>query len=133
MRPTFLQLPTIALAILLFSSLILASSSSSTLITRDEDEGSSCSTEGQWHCMTNSFQRCAQGHWSIKMNMAEGTKCTPAGYTDDFNFRIEREGDNDDDENRSDESRSNSASGVKLDSVVMLVVVSLLWVVLGIV
>jgi hypothetical protein len=108
MRSTFLQLPTIALAILLFSSLILASSSPNTLITRDEDEGSSCSTEGQWHCMTNSFQRCAQGH-----------------------FRIEREGDNDDDENRSDESRSNSASGVKLDSVVMLVVVSLLWVVLG--
>lgn len=66
------------------------------------------------------------------MNMAEGTKCTPAGYTDDFNFRIEREGDNDDDdENRSDESRSNSASGVKLDNVVMLVVVSLLWVALG--
>lgn len=67
------------------------------------------------------------------MNMAEGTKCTPAGYTDDFNFRIEREGEDDNDENRSDESQINSASGVKLDSVVMLVVVSLLWVVLGIV
>jgi hypothetical protein len=127
-----LQLPpTIAIAILLFSCLVLASpNSDNKLIQRDEEEGSGCSTEGQWHCMTNSFQRCAGGHWSMKMAMAEGTKCVPAGYTDDFEFRIERDGQDDDEENRSDENRSNGGSNLgawNSNSVITVVVVSTLW------
>ncbi|KAH7218604.1 hypothetical protein DER44DRAFT_40525 [Fusarium oxysporum] len=86
MRPTSIyQLPaTLAVLLLFFSCLVLASSDSkdarNTLFQRDEEAGSGCSTEGQWHCMTNSFQRCAGGHWSIKMAMAEGTKCEPRDY-----------------------------------------------------
>lgn len=38
--------------------------------------GSSCSTsEGEWNCMTTSFQRCASGQWSVVMNTADGTIC----------------------------------------------------------
>ncbi|RSL48216.1 hypothetical protein CEP54_013041 [Fusarium duplospermum] len=79
-----------------------------TLVRRAEEAGSGCSTEGQWHCMTNSFQRCASGHWSVEMAMSEGTKCTPAGYTDDYNFQIERDGDNDDDDDNDGQSSSTS-------------------------
>ncbi|KAG8675090.1 hypothetical protein FPOAC2_01134 [Fusarium poae] len=138
MRTSFiLQLPTtIAIAIILFSCLVLASpNSDNTLIQRDEEEGSGCSTEGQWHCMTNSFQRCAEGHWSMKMNMAEGTKCVPAGYTDDFNFRIEHEGNNhDNEEDQSDENRSNgrtSPGARNSNSLAVVVIVSSLWTALG--
>lgn len=85
-----------------------------TLARRAEEAGSGCSTEGQWHCMTNSFQRCAAGHWSVEMAMSEGTKCTPAGYTDDYNFQIERDGDDDDDD---DEGRQASSAGAGGQSV----------------
>ncbi|KAH7005575.1 hypothetical protein EDB82DRAFT_490612 [Fusarium venenatum] len=139
MRTSFvLQLPTtIAIAIMLFSCLVLASpNSDNKLIQRDEEEGSGCSTEGQWHCMTNSFQRCAEGHWSMKMNMAEGTKCVPAGYTDDFNFRIEHEGnDHDNKEDRSDENRSNGGASLgarNSNSITAIAVISSLWAVLGV-
>ncbi|KAL2685327.1 hypothetical protein Neosp_006424 [[Neocosmospora] mangrovei] len=81
-----------------------------TLVRRAEEAGSGCSTEGQWHCMTNSFQRCASGHWSVQMAMSEGTKCTPAGYTDDYNFQIERDGDGQDDDDDND-SQSSSTNG----------------------
>ncbi|KAF5227578.1 hypothetical protein FAUST_11683 [Fusarium austroamericanum] len=140
MRPSFiLQLPTtIAIAIVLFSCLVLASpNSDSKLIQRDEEEGSGCSTEGQWHCMTNSFQRCAQGHWSMKMNMAEGTKCVPAGYTDDYNFRIEHEGKDDDNGgNRSDENRSNSGASLEAwtsNIAIAVMAISSLWAALGVI
>ncbi|UZP33402.1 hypothetical protein NXS19_001218 [Fusarium pseudograminearum] len=140
MRPSFiLQLPTtIAMAMMLFSCLVLASpNSDGKLIQRDEEEGSGCSTEGQWHCMTNSFQRCAQGHWSMKMNMAEGTKCVPAGYTDDYNFRIEHEGKDDDNgDNRSDENRSNSGTSLgawNSNTVMAVVAISSLWAALGVI
>ncbi|KAF5671738.1 hypothetical protein FHETE_3951 [Fusarium heterosporum] len=129
---------TIALVLVLFSCLALASSNSDnthvTLLQRDEDVGSGCSTEGQWHCMTNSFQRCAGGQWSIKMAMAEGTKCVPGGYTDDYNFRIERDGERQD-ENRdgSNENQSNGASvgprssvGGTISVVVLLCVILLI-------
>ncbi|CAJ0546043.1 Ff.00g095160.m01.CDS01 [Fusarium sp. VM40] len=139
MRPaSIFQLPaTIAVVILLLSCIALASPNPDgthiTLLRRDEEVGSGCSTEGQWHCMTNSFQRCAGGHWSMKMAMAEGTKCVPGGYTDDYNFRIERDGDNDDeDRNRSSESQSSDGASLK-DSYTVggaaLVVIS--WLVLG--
>ncbi|CAF3602007.1 unnamed protein product [Fusarium graminearum] len=140
MRPSFiLQLPTtIAMAVMLFSCLVLASTNSdSKLIQRDEEEGSGCSTEGQWHCMTNSFQRCAQGHWSMKMNMAEGTKCVPAGYTDDYNFRIEHEGKDDDNGgNRSDENRSNSGASLEAwtsNIAIAVMAISSLWAALGVI
>ncbi|CZS76308.1 hypothetical protein SNK03_001140 [Fusarium graminearum] len=107
------------------------------LIQRDEEEGSGCSTEGQWHCMTNSFQRCAQGHWSMKMNMAEGTKCVPAGYTDDYNFRIEHEGKDDDNGgNRSDENRSNSGASLEAwtsNIAIAVMAISSLWAALGVI
>ncbi|PTD12751.1 hypothetical protein FCULG_00003669 [Fusarium culmorum] len=140
MRPSFiLQLPTtIAMAMMLFSCLVLTSpNSDSKLIQRDEEEGSGCSTEGQWHCMTNSFQRCAQGHWSMKMNMAEGTKCVPAGYTDDYNFRIEHEGKDDDNgDNRSDENRSNSGASLGAwtsNIAIAVMAISSLWAALGVI
>ncbi|CAG1963175.1 unnamed protein product [Fusarium graminearum] len=140
MRPSFiLQLPTtIAMAVMLFSCLVLASTNSdSKLIQRDEEEGSGCSTEGQWHCMTNSFQRCAQGHWSMKMNMAEGTKCVPEGYTDDYNFRIEHEGKDDDNGgNRSDENRSNSGASLEAwtsNIAIAVMAISSLWAALGVI
>ncbi|KAM0437796.1 hypothetical protein ACHAPT_002161 [Fusarium lateritium] len=105
LRPT----ATIATFVLLFSSLILPTLATPstdliipeappkdlvarTLVRRAEEAGAGCSTEGQWHCMTNSFQRCAGGHWSVEMAMSEGTRCTPAGYTDDYNFQIEHDG-----------------------------------------
>ncbi|KAI1660024.1 hypothetical protein F4813DRAFT_350710 [Daldinia decipiens] len=48
-------------------------------------EGSSCEgSEGQWNCLTNQWQRCAAGQWSVVMDCAAGTICTPAGLTNDF-------------------------------------------------
>jgi hypothetical protein len=48
-------------------------------------EGSSCAgSEGQWNCMTNSFQRCGSGQWSAVQQCALGTRCTPAGHTYEF-------------------------------------------------
>lgn len=40
--------------------------------------------------MTNSFQRCASGQWSVIMNCAAGTICSPAGLT--IEFRIQHDG-----------------------------------------
>jgi hypothetical protein len=57
---------------------------------RSETVGSACSTEGQWNCMTNSFQRCASGQWSAVMNCAAGTMCTPTGLT--VEFRVQHDG-----------------------------------------
>lgn len=34
--------------------------------------------------MTNSWQRCASGKWSVVINCAKGTICIPAGYTKEF-------------------------------------------------
>lgn len=49
------------------------------------DPGSGCDgSEGQWNCMTHSFQRCAAGLWSEVMQCADGTECSPAGLTYDF-------------------------------------------------
>lgn len=47
--------------------------------------GSACAgSEGQWNCMTTSWQRCAAGEWSAVMQCAAGTECAPAGLTYDF-------------------------------------------------
>ncbi|KAK3688302.1 hypothetical protein B0T22DRAFT_511675 [Podospora appendiculata] len=51
--------------------------------------GSACpGAEGQWNCMTASWQRCASGRWSVVMPCAAGTQCLPAGLS--YDFRIER-------------------------------------------
>ncbi|QUC18778.1 uncharacterized protein UV8b_03019 [Ustilaginoidea virens] len=62
----------------------------SRMSKRAEAVGSSCSPEGQWNCMTRSFQRCASGQWSAVMNCASGTICTPSGHT--VEFRVQRDG-----------------------------------------
>jgi hypothetical protein len=43
-----------------------------------------CSTEGEWNCIGGtSFQRCANGVWSVTQQMATGTQCG-AGQSADF-------------------------------------------------
>lgn len=54
------------------------------LAPRAEAEGSACSPEGQWNCMSSTWQRCAGGRWSVVMDSAAGTVCRPAGLTSDF-------------------------------------------------
>lgn len=82
--------------------------------------------------MTNSFQRCAGGHWSIKMAMAEGTKCEPAGYTDDYNFRIEHDGQGNGDGRAEGQSSRGSNLGSRASSNgITLVVIFCLWITLG--
>ncbi|KAL6694899.1 hypothetical protein J3F84DRAFT_375476 [Trichoderma pleuroticola] len=44
--------------------------------------GEMCSPEGQWNCMTTSWQRCASGMWSAVIPCAAGTVCQPFGLTD---------------------------------------------------
>ncbi|KAI0486365.1 hypothetical protein F4859DRAFT_367324 [Xylaria cf. heliscus] len=49
--------------------------------------GSSCEgSEGQWNCMTSSFQRCGSGHWSEVQQCALGTQCSPSGLTYQFHI-----------------------------------------------
>lgn len=41
--------------------------------------GAACTPEGAWACSADgtSYQRCASGVWSVSMQMAAGTTCTP--------------------------------------------------------
>ncbi|KAF4458345.1 hypothetical protein FALBO_14918 [Fusarium albosuccineum] len=135
-----LSTATLATSILLFTLQVLAVSSSDhgALTKRAEEAGSGCSTEGQWHCMTNSFQRCAGGQWSVEMRMAEGTKCTPAGYTDDYNFQIEHDGtvngQGSDDQNSQGNGGGNGGSSVgpkgSVSKITVMAVLGL-WVIFG--
>lgn len=44
--------------------------------------GSSCPyLEGEWNCLTTTFQRCASGQWSVVLDTAYGTVCEPEGFT----------------------------------------------------
>ncbi|KAI9171526.1 hypothetical protein HJFPF1_01012 [Paramyrothecium foliicola] len=61
-----------------------------SVVRRAETVGATCSSEGQWNCMTTSWQRCAAGQWSKVMDSAEGTICSPAGMTENLN--IEHDG-----------------------------------------
>ena len=72
------------------SASILPAAQSHTLHARAEAVGGECSNEGQWNCMTHTWQRCASGRWSVIMDCAAGTICTPAGLTNDF--RVEHDG-----------------------------------------
>ncbi|KAL7789382.1 hypothetical protein V8C37DRAFT_386375 [Trichoderma ceciliae] len=44
--------------------------------------GDMCFPEGQWNCMTTSWQRCASGMWSAIVPCATGTICQPPGLTE---------------------------------------------------
>ncbi|KAI0378800.1 hypothetical protein F5Y04DRAFT_261065 [Hypomontagnella monticulosa] len=58
---------------------------STVIEKRQMSAGSSCDgSEGQWNCLTNQWQRCASGQWSVVMDCAAGTMCTPSGLTYDF-------------------------------------------------
>ncbi|KAJ5280351.1 hypothetical protein N7478_005723 [Penicillium angulare] len=60
-----------------------ASPSSSTSSSTGTLSGS-CSPEGEWNCIAgSSFQRCAEGVWSVAQQMASGTECT-SGKTSDL-------------------------------------------------
>src|SRR5687768_14281747 len=65
----------IAFLFLLLLSFIVAVSATEhttegSLRQRAEAAGSGCSPEGQWNCMTTTWQRCASGVWSVEMQMA---------------------------------------------------------------
>ncbi|KAI0396727.1 hypothetical protein F5Y17DRAFT_455795 [Xylariaceae sp. FL0594] len=54
-------------------------------LVRRQAIGSSCAgSEGQWNCMTSSFQRCGSGQWSVVEQCATGTICSPTGLTYEF-------------------------------------------------
>jgi hypothetical protein len=43
----------------------------------------SCSPEGVWNCIAGtSFQRCANGQWTLSQQMASGTQCTVGQSSD---------------------------------------------------
>lgn len=68
--------------------------------------------------------------------MSEGTKCTPAGYTDDYNFQIERDGDGQDDDNDNGGQSSSTSDGQSVGpkssvSKTMAVAVLGLWATVG--
>jgi hypothetical protein len=54
------------------------------LAASPQTERSNCGSEGQWNCMTDRWQRCASGKWSVIMRMSTGTVCVPEGLTNDF-------------------------------------------------
>jgi hypothetical protein len=72
------------------------------LLRRDEDVGSSCDSEGQWNCMTDSWQRCASGEWSSVIQCADRTKCEPSGHTMEFRIEWNNGSDSDSGSNSSD-------------------------------
>ncbi|KAK7924889.1 hypothetical protein PG985_006943 [Apiospora marii] len=82
------------------------------LAKREMDVGSSCSEEGQWNCMGDSWQRCAAGRWSGVVKSAPGTSCTPNGLTDDLDAENSTDS-SDSPSDSSDSSDESSASGDK--------------------
>lgn len=64
----------------------VASSSSSSTSSSGSSSALSgaCSPEGEWNCIAGaSFQRCANGQWTVTQQMAAGTVCT-AGVSSDL-------------------------------------------------
>jgi hypothetical protein len=94
LSPSRLSIHIAILLILLLSFSAADSSAFSSIpggiVRRAEAAGTGCSPEGQWNCMTTTWQRCASGIWSVEMRMAAGTRCVPAGFTD--KFRVEHDG-----------------------------------------
>ncbi|KAL2423894.1 hypothetical protein ABEF95_009483 [Exophiala dermatitidis] len=58
---------------------IATSTSTSPSESGTVGQSGACPTEGEWICSSDGtrFQRCASGIWSVVMDVAEGTKCTP--------------------------------------------------------
>ncbi|CAN8102815.1 unnamed protein product [Discula destructiva] len=48
--------------------------------------GTPCGDEGDWFCMTSTWQRCASGQWSAVFAVAPGTQCAPLGLADNIYF-----------------------------------------------
>ncbi|CAJ2501567.1 Uu.00g044200.m01.CDS01 [Anthostomella pinea] len=68
-------------------------SGNSEITRRQNSAGSSCEgSEGQWNCMTNTWQRCAAGQWSVVMDCAQGTVCAPSGLSYDFHVEFDNSG-----------------------------------------
>ncbi|KAI3323404.1 hypothetical protein HD806DRAFT_84997 [Xylariaceae sp. AK1471] len=91
--PSWLTIFTVLALVL--TTLTTSTSASPDPITRENSKhlerrqqmsvGSSCTgSEGQWNCMTNSFQRCGSGLWSAAQQCAAGTQCSPSGLTYEF-------------------------------------------------
>jgi hypothetical protein len=66
-----------------------APSSSSTTTSGAVVAGAACTPEGEWACSADgtSYQRCASGVWSVSMEMAAGTSCTP-GVSDTLSENV---------------------------------------------
>jgi len=65
----------------------------SNMVIRSNNPGDDCAgSEGQWYCNTNSWQRCAAGKWSVVMQCAQGTICSPSGFTYDFHVQSTENG-----------------------------------------
>ncbi|KEF63698.1 uncharacterized protein A1O9_01676 [Exophiala aquamarina CBS 119918] len=43
-----------------------------------------CTSEGEYNCLTSSFQRCASGQWSPVMPLAAGMQCSTPGLSANF-------------------------------------------------
>lgn len=66
------------------------STASSSTGTVTGAQTGACTDEGEWNCIDgSSFQRCASGQWSVVMEMATGTTCTP-GMSDTFSMSGKR-------------------------------------------
>lgn len=113
-----LSTTTLVTAALVVSSLILQSLATpnsdlariftaqhNPLVRRAEEVGSACDSEGQWNCMTSSWQRCASGQWSEEIQCAAGTRCTPSGKADTFAVEY--------DENDNGNGTSGSSTGTR--------------------
>lgn len=80
----------VLLAVLFAAGTRSISIAAPAVVRRDEPVGGSCSPEGQWNCMPDTWQRCAAGQWSEVMHLADGTRCTPEGLTEEVD--IEHDG-----------------------------------------
>jgi hypothetical protein len=81
------QASALSVVIPMSRSLSIPGNITSEISLSAESAGAGCSTEGQWNCMTTSWQRCASGKWSVIMQMSAGTICTPSGFTTDFRIQ----------------------------------------------
>lgn len=56
------------------------SSSSSSSSSSGSQQSGSCSTDGEYACISSTkYQVCASGQWSVEMSVASGTSCSGTG------------------------------------------------------
>lgn len=63
--------------------------------------------------MGSSWQRCAAGQWSIVVDTAKGTKCTPEGIVDDISTEHSDSDDDDDDGNGNGSGTSGASRAIE--------------------